>query len=274
MKGVNTVALSVLRPPNCGKEAGGEGGQQRQGGMIHQHMSVAMVGRLACSRRQLQQLQAGSVQPASQSFASLISTPVLYSLVSRTVLHLSSFCLILIQKSNYSFSHPQSDQVTSSLKGKCGAMQHWLVLCWTEKPLPQFSDKNCQCMLASNSTDHLPMYSLTLQQSAFLCLCGWKRVGTAWILHICNSIWCISVTFQYLQKHLNLIYLNIREHQCDKGTNEPNSFMTRTAHYVFFLKQHAGFWCTILFLSYSLPPFHSSKLFFEFLSLTPSPGHI
>lgn len=147
-------------------------------------------------------------------------------MVPCTVLHLRSFCLILFQKTNYGFSDPQSAQVTSQLeRGMWGNAARACSLLNREICVPQYSDKNCHRVLASNSTDYLPMYSSTVQQSAFLCFCGWKQVGTAWILHICNSVCCVSVTFQYLQKHLNLLYAYIRGHQRDKGTNEPNSFL-------------------------------------------------
>ena len=100
----------------------------------------------------------------------------------------------------------------------------------------------------------------------------WGQHGfcTFVILLVCY----ISVTFQYLLKHWNLTYANIRGYQWHRRTHEHNSFMTRTAHDVIFLEWYASFWCIILFLSYSLPPLHPSHLFFHFFSLTPSLGHI
>lgn len=159
-----------------------------------------------------------------------------------------------------------------SLKGDCRAVKHlaWSVLSTGAHVHGSQMKAVILCLLHTVQIIFLCIPAESLLSCASVAGNRWVQHGfcTFAVLLVCY----ISVTFLYLQKHSNLLCSNIRGCQWHKRAHEHNSFMTRTAHDVFFLEQYASFWCIILFFSYLLSPLHPSHLFFHFLSLPPHQG--
>lgn len=155
-------------------------------------------------------------------------------------------------------------------------MQHWPVPCWTQNSM--FHGSQIKTVITCLLQAVKIIFLCILSQSSRVLFCA-AVAENRWdgncmdfahlqfcFLHICN----ISVFAETLEFD---IWRHQRTPNVIREQTNPTPSWLEQPIICFFLEQYAGVWC-ILFLSYFLAPFHYSDLFFEFLSLTPSPGHI